>query len=105
MLTTESVFTFAELARRLPRIGGKKIHVSTLHRWCRKGVRGVCLEFRMLGGRMVTSLEAVDRFSRRLAEGEGRPRPPQGRRVRERSPSQREREIARAGRVLEEAGI
>ena len=32
-LTTEQVFTFAELARRLPSVGGKKIHVSSLHRW------------------------------------------------------------------------
>jgi hypothetical protein len=68
MIATEQVFTFAELAKRLPRVGEKKIHVSTLHRWCRRGVRGVQLECRMLGRRMVTSLEAVDRFSARLAE-------------------------------------
>jgi len=68
MLSTEAVHTFAELTRKLPSFNGKRIHVSTLHRWCQRGVRGVRLEHRRLGGRMVTSLEAVDRFSARLAE-------------------------------------
>ena len=63
MLTTERMLTFGELAKELPTFGGRKVHVSTIHRWCRKGVKGVRLEFRMLGGRMVTSMEAVDRFS------------------------------------------
>ena len=105
MIATEQVFTFAELATHLPRVGGKKIHVSTLHRWCRKGVRGVQLECRMLGARMVTSLEAVDRFSARLAEApypssirQVRPTPP-------RSLHQRNHDIARARQSLDEAGI
>jgi len=105
MLTTEQVFTFAELARRLPKVGGKKIHVSTLHRWCRKGVRGVLLEFRMLGGRIFTSVEAVDRFSKQLAEARKWPIRGQRQRSSERTPTQRERDIARANRVLDRAGI
>jgi len=68
MLTTEAVYTFAELVRQLPSFHGRRIHVSTLHRWCQRGVRGVRLECRRLGGRIVTSVEAVDRFSARLAE-------------------------------------
>jgi len=73
MLTTEEVYTFAELAGRLPSFHGKRIHVSTLHRWCQRGVRGVRLECRRLGGRIVTSIEAVDRFSARLAETAAEP--------------------------------
>jgi hypothetical protein len=105
MIATEQVFTFAELAKRLPRVGEKRIHVSTLHRWCRKGVRGVCLEFRMLGGRIVTSLEAVDRFSATLAQVTERQPRRAPRQPATRSASQRESEIARATRVLEETGI
>ena len=72
ILGKEDVYAFSELARRLPRVGGRRIHVSTIHRWCRMGVRGVRLEFRLLGGRMMTSVEAVDRFSARIAAvGEG----------------------------------
>lgn len=68
MLQNEGVYTFTQISKRLPTFNGKRVHVSTIHRWCRKGVKGVRLEFRVLGGRLVTSMEAVDRFSKALSE-------------------------------------
>lgn len=37
-------------------------HVATLHRWRLRGVNGVRLETLKVGGRRVTSLEALQRF-------------------------------------------
>lgn len=37
-------------------------HVSTLHRWRQRGVRGVKLETCLVGGKRFTSLEAIERF-------------------------------------------
>ena len=68
MILKEDVFTFTEIASRLPRLNGRKIHPSALWRWARKGVKGVRLETRRLGGRFVTSMEAIERFSKALAE-------------------------------------
>ncbi len=65
-LNSESVGTLAEVAGKLPRLGGRQIHTSTLWRWTSRGIRGVRLEHVKLGGRIVTSLEAVQRFSERL---------------------------------------
>ena len=42
---------------------GRKTHYSTVLRWAMRGVHGVRLEAVRLGGRWVTSLEAVSRFS------------------------------------------
>ena len=68
MLLEEKVVSFTEAAKALPVINGRKIHPSALWRWARKGVKGVRLETRRLGGRFVTSMEAIERFSKALAE-------------------------------------
>lgn len=102
MLQNEELFTLARAARKT----GLKPppHPSTLWRWARVGVRGVKLEVRKLGGRIVTSVEALDRFGARLAElepeahGRGRPR-------KRRSRATRERAIREAEKRLEAAGI
>lgn len=66
-LQTETVFTFAEAAKRLPkRRQGRPVHVATIHRWAKAGVRGVRLESLRLGGGLVTSAEALQRFAERL---------------------------------------
>lgn len=39
---------------------------STVRRWCTRGVRGVELEHYLEGGRIYTSLEAVERFMEKL---------------------------------------
>ena len=67
-MLNETVVTFPEAAKRLPTINGKNVHASSVWRWARKGVRGVYLESRRLGGRYLTSLEALERFTEKLAE-------------------------------------
>lgn len=44
------------------RTGGKRLNVSTLHRWASRGCRGVRLETVCVGHARFTSLEAVQRF-------------------------------------------
>jgi len=52
------------VAARLPelKVDGQGPHTSTVLRWCRQGQGGVCLECEVVGGRRVTSREAVLRF-------------------------------------------
>ena len=41
---------------------GRKVSLPTLHRWRLSGVRGICLETVLVGGRRMTSVEAIKRF-------------------------------------------
>ncbi len=103
MLQNEQIVTFAEAAKALPKFNGKRPHTCTIWRWARKGCRGVKLEVRRLGGRFVTSMEALERFSKELGEVElpDRPAPPPKR------PTNRQRlkSIEKAKQTLKEAGI
>lgn len=109
MLQTETVGTFNEIAARLPRLSGKRIALSTLWRWSTKGCRGVRLEARRLGGRYITSIEAVDRFSARLAELDALPPEPQPRADNpmptKRSPEQKRKAIEAAEKQLSAARV
>ncbi len=110
MLEKETLLTFSQAAKRLPQFdGGRRPCPATVWRWARHGVRGIILESRLFGGRYVTSIEALDRFSKALAETAPAPRvpsrdtshsKPQGR-----TAAQRERDIERAERRLDVAGI
>lgn len=71
-LLTESTLSLSQAACELPKLGGRKLHASSLWRWARKGVRGVKLEYVRLGGRILTSREALARFAQRLAEADER---------------------------------
>ncbi|WP_410001163.1 DUF1580 domain-containing protein [Stieleria sp. JC731] len=68
----EEVVSFAEAAKRLPKIrNGKKLHLSTLFRWAQAGKIAndgmrVRLETIQVGGTRCTSLEALQRFFDRL---------------------------------------
>ncbi len=103
MLRDETVITFAEAARSLPPLNGRHVHTSTLWRWARRGCRGVKLEVRRLGGRFVTSIEALDRFGEALAAIDlpQRAEPPS------KSPTDRQREksIEQAEKVLSAGGM
>ncbi len=68
----EATLSLSEAARRLPAIDGKRPHASTLWRWCRKGVGPdhTRLEYLRFGHRIVTSVEAIQRFTERLAEAD-----------------------------------
>ncbi len=106
MIANETILSFSEAAARLPRINGKKIHASSLWRWARKGIHGIRLETRRLGGRFVTSLEAIERFSKRLAEVDPPERLPRPRsRRKARSTAQRCRDVEQAHQDLEKHGI
>ncbi len=70
----EQLLSLTDAARAVPPIDGKRPHVSTIWRWCRKGVRGIQLEYVRLGHRVCTSERALARFSQRLAEADAEPR-------------------------------
>src|SRR4051794_15987195 len=70
--TMEHLLTLPQAAQTLPRRrAGRKVAASTIWRWARHGVRGVRLEFLQVGGVMMTSAEALQRFYERLTEGPG----------------------------------
>jgi hypothetical protein len=63
----EQVTGLAEAARLLPQLRrGRPVSPSTIYRWIESGVNGIRLETAMLGGRRVTSKEALLRFFARL---------------------------------------
>ena len=66
-----------EVPRHLP-LGrnGRPVHPLTVLRWIRQGVRGVRLEALKLGGRWVTSKEALARFMARLSNPSETASPP-----------------------------
>lgn len=83
---TETLLSLSEAAKILPGTP----HLSTLHRWRLRGVRGVKLETCLVGGRRYTSVEAVDRFlAASTAAADSQPNP-------RRTPVQRQRAIERA---------
>jgi len=67
----EQLLPLAQAAGHLPnRRGGKKKHVSTLHRWATIGIGGIKLETLRCGGVKCTSLPALQRFFERLSANE-----------------------------------
>lgn len=79
-LKSEAALSLAQAAKLIPPTRqGKPVHVSTLVRWILHGVRGIKLEAARIGGRWVTSHEAIERFSVALtaqhapASGQGEP--------------------------------
>jgi hypothetical protein len=78
-LLTETILPFGAVPPRFPFLGrpgeagkGRRfVHFSTVFRWWSKGIIGpggkpVRLEGMKLGGKLVTSLEALQRFSEAL---------------------------------------
>lgn len=105
----EDLITLAEGARRLPRIDGKKVCVCTIWRWCKRGLRGVRLEYVRVGRKICTSQPALRRFFAELSALD-RQSPLTGRPkfLPKRNPitsRQRLRALAEADTVLERAGI
>ena len=105
----EELLSLAEAARRLPRIDGKKIAIPTIWRWCRRGLRGVRLQYTRVGRRICVSPAALSTFFGQLAEMDERV-PPPGRPsfLAGRKPvtsKQRLRALAEADAVLERARI
>ena len=104
----ETLMTLEQASQMLPLVRSTKIHTSTLWRWCKRGFRGVYLEYAHLGRRIVTSSEALGRFFAALAELDSKPMPPavaKRRRLRPRSSDKRLQEIEAANATLRRAGI
>ena len=55
-LLTEDIMSLAEAAAVV------NVHVATIHRWRNRGLEGVRLETLRLGGKIVTSRQALTRF-------------------------------------------
>ena len=103
----EELITLTQAAGCLPRVDGKKVSVCTLWRWCRKGLRGVFLQYFRVGRRVCTSRPALLRFFSALAklDRQNPPIPPSGLNRRPITSLQRQRALAQADAVLERAGI
>lgn len=86
--------SLSQAARKLPR----HPHVSTLHRWRLSGVRGVKLRTCLVGGRRYTTAEWLEEFIDATSAADGA-------QPATRPSRQREAEISRAERELDEAGI
>ncbi|MEJ7590355.1 MAG: DUF1580 domain-containing protein [Planctomycetaceae bacterium] len=91
----ETIITLGEACRAFPPNG---ISDATMARWIQKGVKGVKLETLLIGGRRVTSKEAICRFIAAQNPDES-PAPAAI------SPAQRRRQSEAARQALQEAGI
>jgi hypothetical protein len=100
----ENLITLTQAAKLLPSNNGKRIAVSTLFRWATRGLRGVRLESRRFGRRIYTTPEALDAFGKALIDLPPLPRDGHHQH-RNRSEQQADRDLARAERELEKAGI
>ncbi len=105
----EELLTLTEATKALPKMRGTRPAISTLWRWCRKGRRGVHLEYVRVGRNICTTREALWRFFVAAAEADeplvgeppaDSPRP----RRRRRTPHQRRRAADEAERRLIAAG-
>jgi hypothetical protein len=72
----EKLYTLNEVSRLLP----SRPNLSTVWRWCLRGVGGIKLDARRFGRQWLVSEEALQDFSRKLAEASrerlDKPRPP-----------------------------
>jgi hypothetical protein len=94
-IATEDMVSLTEAAKTLP----SRPDQSTLWRWRNRGVRGVRLETVLVGGRRMTSRQALNRFFAAVnAAADGKP-------VRTETPREREQAISRAERWAAELGI
>jgi len=92
---TESVVSLTDVAKSLP----GRPNITTIWRWRNRGVRGVKLETILLGGRRMTSHEALARFfAATTAAADDEP-------IRSATPRQRELAIERAERRAQELEV
>jgi hypothetical protein len=61
-LLKETLLPLHDVAGLVPPGRGRRTHVSTVHRWVQRGVGGVRLEAIRVGGRWLSSREALGRF-------------------------------------------
>jgi hypothetical protein len=66
--TIQGLLTLSQAAKRLPRTNGRRIHSSTLWRWCRKGCKGVRLPYFRVGRSIMVTEDGLNRFFTELAK-------------------------------------
>ena len=102
-------FTLTEAAHRLPRIDGRRLHPSTLWRWCRKGIQGISLDYIRVGNKVMVSEEGLNRFFAKLSQADEeamqQPAVKRNRRRRSRRTQSHQRSQDEAQDVLRKAGI
>ncbi len=108
--SNEELITLTEAAKLLPKINGKRPAICTLWRWCRKGLRGVFLQYIRVGRKICVTRRAMLRFFTELAQLDQRVPPdtrsqPRALKRRPITSRQRQRALAEADAILEEAGI
>jgi hypothetical protein len=97
-LNNETLLAFVDAPKEIERMGGKRVNVSTIHRWAFSGVRRVRLEAVRLGNVWYTTKQALQRFVERLT-CVSLPEPPEFR-----PPSEVRRASAHAEVALEARG-
>ncbi len=60
--------TLTEAAKRLPRSNGRRVHTSTLWRWCRKGCCGIKLQYVRIGRSIRVTEDGLNHFFTELAK-------------------------------------
>ncbi len=105
MLQNEHVISLTQATKILP----NRPHVSSLWRWCRKGIGDIRLEYIRCGRRIYTSVEAVERFCHALAAADDQRADPGARPIssatKSRTAQQMKADIAAAKATLAAAGI
>lgn len=91
---TESLVSLTDAAKSLP----GRPNITTMWRWRNRGIRGVKLETILIGGRRMTSLEAMARFFAATTAAAD------GIQVHDETPRQRERALVQAEKELSDAG-
>lgn len=103
--------TVQEVARMLRGGNSLELRESTVWRWCVTGLKGVRLEHRRVGNRLLVQRSAIDRFSERVTkalererESESKETEGRARRPRRRSEGEQARRAREAGERLKAAG-
>ena len=107
---TENLITLTQATKLLPPTGGKRIHISTLWRWCKKGLKGINLEYIRTGSKIITSQEAMQRFFDTVTkldetQQQHSSQKPVYMRNKSRSEKSRQRQIENANNILVKAKI
>ena len=99
---------FKEIAKELPKINGRPVHISSIWRWCHKGINGVKLKYVRLGRRQLTSLAYVEQFNDALTIKDAERSvhcPPTASAHSTRTMKQRDNDISDAEKTLEKDGF
>ena len=101
----ERLLTLQQAAKLIPGRTGKALHISSIYRWAGAGISGLVLETVQVGGKKMTSVEALQRFIEALTAAPPRPAGDRQGRPEPLLRSRREGSDDRVTRALIKAGI